>query len=78
MDPDRTRRSRRGLLVFLPLVPTLALLSAVWLPFVNTPRLWLGMPRLFVWCSAWVLLITPALAVVEWGRPHAEDPEERS
>ncbi|WP_406282002.1 hypothetical protein [Embleya sp. NBC_00896] len=59
---------RRGPLVLLPAIPILALLSAVWLPFVNTRSLWLGMPRLFVWCSVWVMLITPTLFVVDRDR----------
>ncbi|WP_405904528.1 hypothetical protein OG696_40540 [Streptomyces sp. NBC_00656] len=43
----------------------MALLAAVWLPFVNGPRLWLGLPSLLVWSVAWVLVLTPALAYVE-------------
>jgi hypothetical protein len=56
----------RRALVLLPIVPALALLSTVWLPFVNTDSLWWGLPPLFVWTAVWVLLITPTLAVVEW------------
>lgn len=49
-----------------PVVPVLALLAAVYLPWVNSPTLWFGLPALIVWCSVWVLLLTPALAVVEY------------
>ncbi|MEU0837919.1 hypothetical protein ABZ370_00370 [Streptomyces sp. NPDC005962] len=59
--------SRRNLLVLLPVVPALALLASVWLPFVNAERLWFGMPSLYVWVGGWVLVLTPALAAVEWG-----------
>jgi len=59
--------SRRKLLVLLPVVPALALLASVWLPFVNAERLWFGMPSLYVWVGGWVLMLTPALAAVEWG-----------
>ncbi|MFD8097757.1 hypothetical protein [Streptomyces malaysiensis] len=46
-------------------VPVAALLAAVWLPFVNGPQLWLGLPSLLVWSVGWVLALTPALAYVE-------------
>ncbi|WP_326770965.1 hypothetical protein OG978_45855 (plasmid) [Streptomyces sp. NBC_01591] len=49
----------------LTAVPVVALLSAVWLPFVNGPHLWFGMPSLLVWSVVWVLALTPALAFVE-------------
>ncbi|EID73339.1 MULTISPECIES: hypothetical protein [Rhodococcus] len=66
---------QRRWLLLVPVAPVLALVTAVWLPFVNTADLWLGMPRLLVWCSAWVLLLLPALAAVEFGfvRPHEDD-----
>lgn len=57
---------RRGRLIrLLPVVPAVALLSAVVLPFVNGPHLWFGVPSLFVWTSVWVLLVTPCLFAVE-------------
>ncbi|GAA3760936.1 hypothetical protein GCM10022205_56000 [Spinactinospora alkalitolerans] len=55
-------------------VPVAALLSSVWLPFVNTDRLWFGLPALFVWTSVWVLAITPFLALVN--RTHRGADEE--
>ena len=70
---------QRRWLLLAPVAPVLALVTAVWLPFVNTADLWLGMPRLLVWCSAWVLLLLPALAAVEFGlvRPHEERSDDR-
>lgn len=66
---DVARPPRRAVLL-LPLVPAVSLLLAVFLPFVNSSRLWFGLPPLFVWASAGVLLITPSLAAVEhfWSR----------
>jgi hypothetical protein len=52
-------------------VPVVALLAAVWLPFVNGPHLWFGMPSLLVWSVLWVLALTPALAFVERCRNRA-------
>ncbi|GAB2513936.1 hypothetical protein [Nocardia heshunensis] len=63
----------RTLLTLSPALPAAALLSAIWLPFVNTPHLWFGLPALFVWLSAWVLLITPALLLAERGRASKAD-----
>ncbi|MGW4246873.1 hypothetical protein [Nocardia sp. NPDC004722] len=63
----------RAYLILAPAVPAAALLSAIWLPFVNTAHLWFGLPALFVWLSAWVLLITPALLLAERGRTAKED-----
>ncbi|MEU9763915.1 hypothetical protein AB0D98_30265 [Streptomyces sp. NPDC047987] len=53
------------LALILLAVPVVALLAAVWLPFVNGPELWLGLPSLLVWSVGWVLALTPALAYVE-------------
>ncbi|MEU8132689.1 hypothetical protein [Streptodolium elevatio] len=64
---------RRSPVVLLPVIPVVALLSAVWLPFVNTEDLWFGVPRLFVWCSFWVFMITPVLLVVERDRRAREE-----
>ncbi|MFF0630507.1 hypothetical protein [Streptomyces sp. NPDC004296] len=46
-------------------VPVVALLAAAWLPFVNGPQLWLGLPSMLVWSVGWVLALSPALAWVE-------------
>jgi hypothetical protein len=54
--------SWRKLLPLPPVVPALALLGSVWLPFVNAERLWCGMPSLYVWAGGWVLALTPAPA----------------
>ncbi|SDP55999.1 hypothetical protein SAMN04487905_105207 [Actinopolyspora xinjiangensis] len=68
---------KRGAVLLVPLLPVVALLASVWLPFVNTARLWFGVPSLFVWISVWVMLIPPALAVVEWGRGDGNGGEGR-
>lgn len=59
----------------LPLVPAVALVSSVFLPFVNSSDLWWGVPSLFVWTSIWVLLITPALLTVHALRRSTQDGE---
>jgi hypothetical protein len=59
--------------VAVVLVPVVALLLTVWLPFVNRPALWLGLPSVMVWTVAWVLLLSAALAWVEFGRRHPDD-----
>ena len=58
---------------YLLIVPVLALVSSVYLPFVNDPGLVLGLPRLFLWTSFWVIAITPLLLVVERTRWAAAD-----
>jgi len=59
-------------------VPVVALLATVWLPFVNTATLWLGLPSLLVWSGFWVLAITPTLALLEFsGRQRDADERER-
>jgi hypothetical protein len=51
-----------------------ALMSTVFLPFVNTSTLWLGLPSIAVWTIAWVLAIVPVLAAIEFsGRYDDED-----
>ncbi|MFI1380220.1 hypothetical protein [Embleya sp. NPDC020886] len=54
--------------ILLLLVPIAALLSTVWLPFVNGPHVWLGMPSILTWSVGWVVALTPALAYVEHQR----------
>jgi hypothetical protein len=55
------------------LVPVVALLVTVFLPFVNRPAIWLGLPSVMVWTAAWVLALSAALAWVEFGGRHADD-----
>jgi hypothetical protein len=55
-------------------VIVVALASTVFLPFVNTSTLWLGLPSIAVWTVAWVLAIVPVLAAIEFsGRYDDED-----
>ena len=58
------------------IVPVVALLVTVFLPFVNQPTLWLGLPSVMVWTVAWVLALSAALAWVEFGRHHPDDDED--
>lgn len=53
-------------------IPVVALLATVWLPFVNTSTLWLGLPSVMVWTAGWVLAITPALALLEFSADQRE------
>ena len=54
-------------------VPVVALLVTVFLPFVNRPTLWLGLPSVMVWTAGWVLVLSAALAWVEFGSRHPDD-----
>ena len=63
MSPTPYRRIPAA--AWLLLLPVLALLSSVYLPFVNDAGLVLGLPRLFLWTSFWVVAITPLLFLVE-------------
>jgi hypothetical protein len=57
-------------------VVVLGLLATVWLPFVNKAHLWLGLPSVMVWTVAWVLLLSAALAWLEFGTDHPEDADD--
>lgn len=54
------------------IVVVVALVATVWLPFVNTSSLWLGLPSVMVWTAAWVVLITASLALIEFTRKDDE------
>ena len=49
----------------IPLVPALALVLMPFLPFVNNPGLWLGLPRMMVWGGAWCVLLTVAFLLTD-------------
>jgi hypothetical protein len=68
-------RRHRPQFVLLTII-VVALLATVWLPFVNAPHLWLGLPSVMVWSGVWVLAITPALAWLEFSRKSDEEPED--
>ena len=53
-------------------IPVVALVATVWLPFVNSATLWLGLPSVMVWTGLWVLAITPALCLLEFSRGQRE------
>ncbi|MCX4643427.1 MULTISPECIES: hypothetical protein [unclassified Streptomyces] len=46
-------------------VPVLAFLSTPFLPFVNGPHLWFGVPSVLAWCLLWTAGTTASLALVE-------------
>jgi hypothetical protein len=54
------------------IVVVVALVATVWLPFVNTSTLWLGLPSVMVWTATWVVLITASLALIEFTRKDDE------
>lgn len=59
-----------------PVLPVLALVLMPFLPFVNTPALWFGLPRMLVWGGVWCVLLTPAFLLSE--RMMARATEEGS
>ncbi|MFB9835493.1 hypothetical protein [Actinoallomurus acaciae] len=59
-------------------VVVVALVATVWLPFVNTASLWLGLPSIMVWTAAWVLGLTLVLALIEFTRPDENETGEDS
>lgn len=46
-------------------VPVLGFLSTPFLPFVNGPHLWFGVPSVLVWTAIWVIGTVVALRAVE-------------
>lgn len=57
-------------------VPAAAMLLTVFLPLVNKPALWFGLPSVMVWSIIWVALTTVVLALIEWGTHHRDDQRE--
>lgn len=59
---------------YLPLgVIVIGLLATVWLPFVNRSTLWLGLPPVMLWSAVGVVLLTPALALIEYTRRGGDE-----
>ena len=46
-------------------IPILGFLSTPFLPFVNGPHLWFGVPSVLVWTAIWVIGTVVALRIVE-------------
>jgi hypothetical protein len=46
-------------------VPILGFLATPFLPFVNGPHLWFGVPSVLVWTATWVIGTVVALRIVE-------------
>jgi hypothetical protein len=57
-----------------PALPVTALIVMPFLPFVNAPGLWLGLPRLMVWTVLWSLSWVPALV---WSQRLMDRDEQR-
>jgi hypothetical protein len=57
-------------------VVVVALVATVWLPFVNSSSLWLGLPSIMVWTAAWVLGLTLVLALIEFSRADANETDD--
>lgn len=56
-----------------PILPALAMLLMPFLPFINTPQLWFGLPRMMVWGGVWCVLLTPAFLLSEHLMARAND-----
>ena len=63
-----TPRPRTSVCLVLLVLIAAGVLATPWLPFVNRPALWLGLPSALVWVGVLVLAITPVMAVLEAGR----------
>ncbi|WP_037857589.1 hypothetical protein [Streptomyces sp. NRRL S-340] len=62
--------------VLWAVVPVVAFLSTPFLPFVNGPHLWFGLPSVLAWCLLWTAGTTASLALVEhFAHPAGEDGE---
>ncbi|MFJ6214962.1 hypothetical protein ACIQGZ_16750 [Streptomyces sp. NPDC092296] len=59
-------------------VPVLGFIATPFLPFVNGPHLWLGLPSVLVWSLLWTVGTTVALAVVEHTADHPHDAAEEA
>lgn len=53
-------RAHRALLV----LPVIALVGTPFLPFVNTPAPWFGLPAVVVWVCGWCVLTSLVLGFV--------------
>ncbi|WP_328334527.1 MULTISPECIES: hypothetical protein [unclassified Streptomyces] len=55
----------RKLHVIWAVVPVMAFLSTPFLPFVNGPYLWFGVPSVLAWCLLWTAGTTAGLALTD-------------
>ncbi len=54
-------------------VPVLGFFATPFLPFVNGPHLWLGLPSVLVWAVLWTVGTTVALWAVECSADHQDE-----
>ncbi|MFG2884782.1 hypothetical protein ACGFYV_21250 [Streptomyces sp. NPDC048297] len=54
-------------------VPAVAFFATPFLPFVNTTRLWLGMPAAVVWGVLWTIGTTAALGLIDCFGTHQDE-----
>ncbi|NDZ77840.1 MULTISPECIES: hypothetical protein [unclassified Streptomyces] len=60
----------RKLHVIWAVVPVMAFICTPFLPFVNGPYLWLGVPSVLAWCLLWTAGTTAGLALTDrFARP---------
>ena len=57
-------------------IPVLGFFAAPFLPFVNGPHLWFGLPSVLVWAVLWTVGTTLALYAVERSADHPYDAAE--
>ena len=62
--------------VVVLVIIVVALMSTVFLPFVNASTLWFGLPSVAVWSIVWVLAIVPTLAALEFSGRYDEADEQ--
>jgi hypothetical protein len=62
MTPPALESPRR---LAIAAVPILGFLLTPFLPFVNGPHLWFGVPSVLVWTAIWVIGTVVALRIVE-------------
>ncbi|MEU6011807.1 MULTISPECIES: hypothetical protein [unclassified Streptomyces] len=62
--------------VLWAVVPVVAFLSTPFLPFVNGPHLWFGIPSVLAWCLLWTVGTTASLALVEHFAHHTDEDDE--
>ncbi|WP_166968967.1 hypothetical protein [Brevibacterium atlanticum] len=72
-DTQRVTKGRVTTWVVLCLIPVIAAFVLQWLPILNGPHLFLGLPAILWWtCIPGSLLVTGILLIIEKTRPDLE------